>query len=62
MVKKATKSLTVRKLSKAYIKNSIEDYYKKVRCVETNIVYKSIKEASETIRIDNAGIVKTCNE
>lgn len=31
-----------------------------VLCVETQIIYKSIKEAGETLNIDNSSIVKCC--
>ena len=34
--------------------------YKKVRCLNTNIVYKSITEASKQLNVDNSGITKVC--
>ena len=34
--------------------------YKKIRCLNTNIVYKSIIEASKKLNIDNSGISKVC--
>ena len=57
---KLINSLTGRKLSKEHIINSAIGHYKKIQCIETGIIYDSLKEVSKKFNIDNGALTKVC--
>lgn len=49
-----------RKRAQWEIEKVAKAHYKKIICIETGIVYESIKEASENNNIDSSSITKVC--
>lgn len=52
---------TKEKISNSHLKSEKKNKYKKpVICIETDLIYDSIKEAGRTLHIDNRSIQKVC--